>query len=154
MPREKFPFNDLIFITKLISHTLSYSNGFIKPFIFIFIGSKFLNHIKKEFGCTKKQNDFDPPADIVSNKNSEDKGDVEDNDDYDIINVNFDLTLDKPTTTNNSIFKQSKSYSPCGSLTILDSINLLGANSKSYEVNKNNKAQDVNRLSPIESNEN
>jgi hypothetical protein len=158
LPREKFPFNDLIFITKLISHTLSYSNGCIKPFIFIFFGSKFLTHIQNEFKCIRRKN-FDQNHEIKSNKNRvenfADKESNDDNNDYEIINNNYDLTLDKFTTPNNSIFKQSKSYSPCGSLTILDSINFFDINSKTNEARKNSvrTQENTKMLAPIESSE-
>jgi hypothetical protein len=47
--RDTFPFNDLMYIIKVVAHTLSYSNSFINPFIYIFVGSKFKSHIKEEF---------------------------------------------------------------------------------------------------------
>jgi hypothetical protein len=38
-----------MYIIKVISHTLSYSNSLINPFIYVFIGTKFRNHIRLEF---------------------------------------------------------------------------------------------------------
>ena len=107
----------------------------------------------------KRRKKFDQNHDIKSNencvKNFADKESNDDNDDFEIINVNYDLTLDKFTTPNNSIFKQSKSYSPCGSLTILDSINFFDTNSKTNEVRKNSIRTQINTkmLAPIESSE-
>ena len=56
--RESFPFNDLMYIIKVVAHTLSYSNSFINPFIYIFVGSKFKSHIKDEINrlCGIKSN--------------------------------------------------------------------------------------------------
>jgi hypothetical protein len=88
------------------------------------------------------------------NKTDEEKEDDEDNDNYDIVDVNYDAALDKLTTPNNSLFKQTKSYSPCGSLTLLDSINILDSNAKCYDACKNNQIKkSIKRksLSSIES---
>ena len=52
--QKHFPYTDLMYIIKVIAHTLSYSNSFINPFIYIFVGSKFKSHIKEEiFKCFK-----------------------------------------------------------------------------------------------------
>ncbi len=55
---KSFPFNDLMYIIKVVAHTLSYSNSFINPFIYIFVGSKFKSHIKEEINrlCGIKTN--------------------------------------------------------------------------------------------------
>ena len=44
-----FPYNDSMYILKFIAHTLSYTNSLINPFIYVFIGAKFRNHIFLEF---------------------------------------------------------------------------------------------------------
>ena len=44
-----FPYSDIMYIIKVVSHTLSYSNSLINPFIYVFIGAKFRNHIYLEF---------------------------------------------------------------------------------------------------------
>lgn len=46
---EHFPYNDTMYIIKVISHTLSYSNSFLNPIIYVFIGAKFRNYISLEF---------------------------------------------------------------------------------------------------------
>ena len=103
----------------------------------------------------KRRKNHDTKSNENGVKNFAEKESNNDNDAYEIINVNYDLTLDKFTTPNNSIFKQSKSYSPCCSLTILDSINFFDTNSKSNEVHKNSIRTQVNTkmLAPIESSE-
>ena len=47
--REYFPFNDLMYIIKVIAHTLSYSNSLLNPFIYVFCGTKFRSLIYDEF---------------------------------------------------------------------------------------------------------
>lgn len=46
---SSFPYNDLMYIIKVISHTLTYSNSLLNPFIYVFIGAKFRSHINAEF---------------------------------------------------------------------------------------------------------
>jgi hypothetical protein len=64
---ESFPYTDLMYIIKLISHTLSYSNSCFNPFIYVFMGTKFrtyfaieLRNFKNSLTCAKnisKSND-------------------------------------------------------------------------------------------------
>lgn len=44
-----FPYSDAMYIIKVISHTLTYSNSLLNPFIYVFIGAKFRSHIHSEF---------------------------------------------------------------------------------------------------------
>jgi hypothetical protein len=44
-----FPYSESMYIIKFIAHTLSYSNSLLNPFIYVFIGAKFRNHLYKEF---------------------------------------------------------------------------------------------------------
>lgn len=46
---SSFPYNDAMYIIKVISHTLTYSNSLLNPFIYVFIGAKFRSHIYSEF---------------------------------------------------------------------------------------------------------
>ena len=46
---SSFPYNDVMYIIKVISHTLTYSNSLLNPFIYVFIGAKFRSHIHAEF---------------------------------------------------------------------------------------------------------
>ncbi|CAF0832053.1 unnamed protein product [Brachionus calyciflorus] len=46
---SSFPYSDAMYIIKVISHTLTYSNSLINPFIYVFIGAKFRSHIHLEF---------------------------------------------------------------------------------------------------------
>lgn len=131
LPREKFPFNDLIFMIKLISHTLSYSNSCIKPFIFLFNGSKLLLHLKSEFSYFRKKESI--PLNDTYNSDEKD-----DDDDYSIIHIDYDATLEKVTSNNNnSLFKVTKSFSPCGSFSLMDSISI----TKSYDAFEMNQKE-------------
>ena len=62
--RGKFPYNDTMYILKVVAHTLSYSNSFINPFIYIFVGSKFKSYIKEEIFHIFKNNS---PTPVYSN---------------------------------------------------------------------------------------
>jgi hypothetical protein len=46
---NSFPYNDAMYIIKVISHTLTYSNSVLNPFFYVFIGAKFRSHIYSEF---------------------------------------------------------------------------------------------------------
>lgn len=65
---SSFPYNDAMYIIKVISHTLTYSNSLLNPFIYVFIGAKFRSHIYSEFNelyqvyCLKQKK--------INNKNS------------------------------------------------------------------------------------
>lgn len=65
---SSFPYNDTMYIVKVISHTLSYSNSLLNPFIYVFIGTKFRNHIYSEFRgvckffCRKKKGSNTPKS--------------------------------------------------------------------------------------------
>lgn len=58
-----FPYSDTMYIMKVISHTLTYSNSLLNPIIYVFIGAKFRNYIYDEFSnvtkvlffCSKKK---------------------------------------------------------------------------------------------------
>lgn len=52
-----FPYNDAMYIIKVISHTLTYTNSVLNPFLYVFIGAKFRKHIYAEFNqifCRKR----------------------------------------------------------------------------------------------------
>lgn len=62
---QYFPYSDTMYIMKVISHTLTYSNSLLNPIIYVFIGAKFRNYIYDEFNhvakvlffCSKKKED-------------------------------------------------------------------------------------------------
>lgn len=57
-----FPYSDSMYIIKVISHTLTYSNSLLNPIIYVFIGAKFRSHIYSEinefyqFYCLNNKN--------------------------------------------------------------------------------------------------
>jgi hypothetical protein len=54
---SSFPYNDFMYIVKFIAHTLNYTNSVLNPFIYVFIGTRFRNHIYSEFStffCIRK----------------------------------------------------------------------------------------------------
>ncbi len=49
-----FPYSDAMYIIKVISHTLTYSNSLLNPIIYVFIGAKFRSYIYLEFAIIRK----------------------------------------------------------------------------------------------------
>ncbi len=49
-----FPYSDTMYIIKVISHTLTYSNSLLNPIIYVFIGAKFRSHIYLEIEIIRK----------------------------------------------------------------------------------------------------
>ena len=46
---SSFPYNDTMYLIKVFSHTLTYTNSVLNPFFYVFIGAKFRSHIYSEF---------------------------------------------------------------------------------------------------------
>jgi hypothetical protein len=70
---SSFPYSESMYIIKFLAHTLSYSNSFLNPFIYVFIGAKFRSHLYSEFeyllgicfkdvGRSKKLNRTEPKS--------------------------------------------------------------------------------------------
>jgi hypothetical protein len=51
---DSFPYNDTMYIIKLVSHTLTYTNSVLNPIIYVFIGARFRSHIYSEFNTLFK----------------------------------------------------------------------------------------------------
>ena len=51
---KSFPYSDLMYVIKVISHTLSYSNSLLNPFIYVFMGRKYQAYLHLEFRSLMK----------------------------------------------------------------------------------------------------
>lgn len=45
---KSFPYSDLMYVIKVISHTLSYSNSLLNPIIYVFMGRKYQAYLHLE----------------------------------------------------------------------------------------------------------
>ena len=74
---ESFPYTNLIYIIKLIAHTLSYLNSCLNPFLYVLMGGKFKTHFsfklgnfKNPFTNNKMKQDFSSPKNCVIKRGS------------------------------------------------------------------------------------